>query len=192
MKVKCLSIITLLFLILNVASTQNMLHWGVRFGFDVPTNKKDFSNSLKYEQTLNYNVGFQLRVGNRLFGQTAVDYYINKCKFIWQDTAISKESMELSYLAIPVEAGFHIFQINKFSLRAMAGLQYRALVRLTKNDIGIEKKHFQQHNLDAIASLGVDVYSFTVDIGYRKSFFPVMPASSHYRDMFTLSLGLIF
>lgn len=192
MKIKYFLLTLLLSFMSYLVSAQDIVHWGVRFGFDIPTNKKDFNSDLEYKKTLNYNVGFQVRVGERLFGQIGVDYHINKCQFIWKDTIVSVQHIELGYLAVPIEAGFHILRTEKLSFRAKAGLQYRVLVRLSKNDIGIKRKDFQQHNLDAIVSLGLDVYSFTFDVGYRKSFFHLMPTSAHYRDMFTLSLGLIF
>ncbi len=192
MKIKCFLLTTCLLFMLHIVSAKDILQWGVRFGFDVPTNKKDFTTSLAYKRTLNYNVGLQLRVGERFFGQAGLDYHINKCQLIWKDTLSSVQHIELGYLALPIEVGFHIVETKKLSFRANAGLQYRVLVRLSKNDIGIKRKDFQQHNLDAIVSLGLDVYSFTFDVGYRKSFFHLMPTSAHYRDMFTLSLGLIF
>lgn len=172
------------------ASAQDIVKWGVKFGYDIPTNTKDFNASLAYDRTINYNVGLQLRVGERWFGQTGIEYHINKCSLLWQDT--SRQNIELGYMAIPLQAGFHIIQTEKVSFRAMLGLQYRALLRLTKNDIGVEKKHFQVHNLDFMGGLGLDVYAFTLDVGYRKTTHSIMPDSKHYRDMFVLSVGLMF
>lgn len=175
---------------LHALFSQDLVQWGIKFGFDVPTNTKDFNTDLAYKKTINYNVGLQLRVGERWFGQTGVEYHINKCSLLWKDT--SHQDMELGYLSIPLQAGFDIIQSEKVSFRAMLGVQYRALVRLSKNDIGIENKHFNIHNFDFIGGLGLDIYSFTLDFGYRKTVNPIMPNSKHYRDMFIMSVGLIF
>jgi len=186
---KILLLVVCLFLLHTVFS-QDLVQWGIKFGFDVPTNTKDFNADLAYKKTINYNVGLQLRVGERWFGQTGVEYHINKCSLLWQDT--SHQDMELGYLSIPLQAGFHIIQSEKVAFRAMLGVQYRALVRLSKNDIGIENNHFNIHNFDFIGGLGLDIYSFTLDFGYRKTVNPIMPNSKHYRDMFIMSVGLIF
>lgn len=193
MKVRYIIVLICLFVCVSAVS-QDLVRWGVKFGLDVPTNKNDFSKNILYKNTFNYNVGFQLRVGERLYGHAEVDYIINKCTLDYIDTTnqTTTHSIELGYLAVPLQAGYSILQFDHFALRALLGVQYRALVRLSKNDINLKRTDLNVHNLDFIGGLGVDIYSFTLDIGYRKSLLAVMPKSKHYRDMLTLSIGLIF
>lgn len=193
MKVRYIIVLICLFVCVSAVS-QDLVRWGVKFGLDVPTNKNDFSKNILYKNTFNYNVGFQLRVGERLYGHAEVDYIINKCTLDYIDTTnqTTTHSIELGYLAVPLQAGYSILQFDHFAFRALLGVQYRALVRLSKNDINLKRTDMNVHNLDFIGGLGVDIYSFTLDIGYRKSLQAVMPKSKHYRDMLTLSIGLIF
>lgn len=193
MKVRYIIVLICLFVCVSAVS-QDLVRWGVKFGLDVPTNKNDFSKNILYKNTFNYNVGFQLRVGERLYGHAEVDYIINKCTLDYIDSTnqTTTHSIELGYLAVPLQAGYSILQFDHFALRALLGVQYRALVRLSKNDINLKRTDLNVHNLDFIGGLGVDIYSFTLDIGYRKSLLAVMPKSKHYRDMLTLSIGLIF
>jgi hypothetical protein len=71
---------------------------------DVPTDKNDFIKNVLYKNTFNYNVGFQLRVGERLYGHAEVDYIINKCTLDYIDTTnqTTTHSIELGYLAVPL------------------------------------------------------------------------------------------
>ncbi|NLE62269.1 MAG: PorT family protein [Bacteroidales bacterium] len=196
MKIRSVIFLICMFMFVS-ATSQDLVRWGVKFGLDVPTNKSDFRTDIKYKKTFNYNVGFQLRVGERFYGHAEVDYIINKCTLDYLDyndttNQNTTHSIELGYLAVPLQAGYSILQFDHFALRALLGVQYRVLVRLSKNDINLKRTDMNVHNLDFIGGLGVDIYSFTLDIGYRKSLLAVMPKSKHYRDMLTLSIGLIF
>lgn len=173
-------------------SAQELLRWGIKFGLDIPSNQKDFTEVWTYKSTFNYNIGFQLRVGGRLYAHTGLDYHINKCKLNFIDSTTQLHSIELGYVSLPLQFGYHLVEGRNVSLRFLTGLQYRTLIRLTKNDIGLLKSNMQIHNMDLLAGLGLDLYSFTFDVGYRKSFQAIIPNSEHYRDMLTLSLGLIF
>ncbi len=192
MKIKTFLLLLILLVSVAFAPAQQLLHWGIKFGLDVPANKNDFSPKFTYDKTLNYNLGFQLRIGERWFGQVGIDYHINKCSLMWKDTITSNQNLELGYLTVPLQAGFHIVQNDNVSFRIMLGFQYKVLVYLSKNDIGIDRNYFQVHNMDLMGGLGLDFYSFTFDIGYRKSLFPIVADSKHYRDMLSLSLGLNF
>lgn len=193
MKVRSIIVLICLFAYVSAVS-QDLVKWGVKFGLDVPTNKNDFSKDILYKKTFNYNVGFQLRVGERFYGHAEVDYIINKCTLDFNDSTnqSTTHSIELGYLAVPLQAGYSILQFDHFTFRALLGMQYRALVRLSKNDINLIRTDMNVHNLDFVGGLGVDIYSFTIDFGYRKSLPAIMPDSKHYRDMFTFSIGLIF
>ena len=184
----------LLFLLISnpFAQAQDLVHWGIKFGVDIPTNKQNYSELLMYNKTINYNAGLLLRIGDRWFGQIGADYHINKCTFDWEDTLSSIQNLELGYLSFPLQAGFYIVQGDEVSFRTLLGFQYKALVYLSKNDIGIARNYFQVHNLDVSGSLGLDFYSFNFDVGYRKSLFPVVSQSKHYRDMIFISAGLVF
>ena len=192
MKMKSQLFLSIIFVFCISTQAQELVKWGVKFGFDIPTNRQNFSNLLQYNESINYNVGFQLRVGRRIYGNVGIDYYINKCTFDWKDTINPYQIIEFSYLAIPLQAGFQIVKTKTASVRILLGLQYRVLMRLSKNDINLYRADFQIHNLDLMGGVGLDLYSFTLDVGYRKNLYPVMPASSHYRDMIALSVGLIF
>jgi hypothetical protein len=192
MKMKHLFISLVTIFLFSSANAQQLVHWGINFGLDIPTNKNDFSPQMKYDKTLNYNIGLHLKVGNRWFGQTGLNYHINKCSFTWKDSISTFQNLELGYMTIPLQAGFYIVKTKKVSFRVMLGLQYKALVYLSKNDLGIEKNYFNVHNMDLMGGLGLDFYSFTFDLGYRKSMFAVKQDSKNFRDMLALSVGLDF
>jgi len=51
---KIRSVIFLICMFMYVSATsQDLVQWGVKFGLDVPTNKKDFNKDILYKKTFN-------------------------------------------------------------------------------------------------------------------------------------------
>ncbi len=172
---------------------KRLIRGGVHFGFEIPVNNKTFSPDFTIYKSLNFKVGGMVRIGYDFAGQVGFYYDINKLqvKNIQTDAT---SAIELGVLKIPFLFSYgYAFGKNNV-LRFNIGLQYDALVHLSKNKINLEKKAFTVHNMSVLGGIGVDLKNISIDISYEKAVKAMASAngSKRYADMFCIMLGVVF
>ena len=187
-------IIVFLLSTINLSAQQNhLVHGGVHFGFEIPLNKKTFNTDFKIYQSLNFKVGAMIRIGYSVFGQIGFYYDVNKLQ-VENLRNNPSSAVELGFLKIPFLLGYGYSFGTKNLLRVHIGLQYDALVHMSKNKINLEKKEFNIHNMNILGSIGVDLHNISIDISYEKAIKPMAASteSKRYADMLCLILGVVF
>lgn len=168
---------------------QKLVRVGLNFGFDIGTNKKDLGENFTFDKSTNFEVGAYVRIGHSFFGQVGGGYYINKT-YMSRDSLSS--AVELGQINIPILGGYKVALGKTTYFRCMLGIQYRGLVRVSKNGIGATKDTFNKNNMDVIGGIGFDVSVITLDVSYRKAIIPLVDGSKHYQDVVNLSIGFLF
>ena len=167
---------------------QRLVQVGLQFGLDVPLNKKPLGLNFTMDKSTNFEVGAHVRIGKQFFGQVGAGYYVNKT-FLNLDTLQS--AVELGQINVPILAGFRHALGKTTYFRCMLGIQYRGLVRVSKNILEIDRNTFNKNNMDFIGGIGFDVSIITLDVSYRKAVVPLVKDSKNYQDVVNFSVGFL-
>lgn len=184
-------ILFLLPFLLPAASYAQLVHWGISAGTILPYNTEAFNNQYHFSKTSNYNVGFQLKVGSRIHGQSGINYYINNNKVT--ETAIdSSAELKNNYLGIPVMLGINLIDQASFKFRITGGLEYRALIWVSPNDLSIEKSDLTTNNADMFGGVGLNIGKLSLDIMCKHPFTPVIKDADKEKISCWLNIGFFF
>jgi hypothetical protein len=183
--------ITLLILFATIsifAQGQNLVQVGIQFGLDVPLNKKPLGENFTMSKSTNFEIGAHVRIGTNFFGQVGIGYYINKTNLTLDSL---RSDVELGHINVPMLAGYRHKLGKSTFIRATLGIQYRGLVRVSKNILDVDRNTFNKNNMDVIAGIGIDVSVLTVDVSYRKAIKPLVNGSKNYQDVVNISVGFL-
>ncbi|MBO4739595.1 MAG: outer membrane beta-barrel protein [Bacteroidales bacterium] len=172
---------------------NRLVRGGVHFGFEIPVNNKTFSPDFTIYKSLNFKVGGMVRIGYDFAGQVGFYYDINKLQ-VENTQTNANSAIELGVLKIPFLFSYgYAFSKNNV-LRFNIGLQYDALVHMSKNKIDLNKKAFTIHNMSVLGGIGVDLKNISIDISYEKAVKAMASAngSKRYADMICIMLGVVF
>ena len=180
--------IILLFSFSFFSQGQNLVQVGLQFGLDVALNKKPLGENFTMSKSTNFEIGAHVRIGKNFFGQIGIGYYINKT-MLSLDTL--RSDVELGQINVPILAGYRYALGKSTFIRATLGIQYRGLVRVSKNILDVNRNTFNISNMDIIAGVGIDVSVLTVDVSYRKAVKPLVDGSKNYQDVINISVGFL-
>jgi hypothetical protein len=172
-----------------MAQAQKLVSGGLRFGVEAPTNRKPLGEGFTCDKTVNFEIGVYVRVGRRFFGQMGGNYFINKT-WLTRDTLTS--AVEFGQINVPLWAGWRNPIGKTTFFRAMLGLQYRGLVRVSPNGVGVDRATFNSNNMDIMGGIGFDISIITLDVYYRKACIPLVAGSAYYQDGVHFSVGFLF
>lgn len=183
--------ILIIFLCFSV-NAQRLVRVGIDVAFDIPLHQKTFSTNFAINKSINYEFGAFVRVGKTFYGQVGFNYYINKL-MINNVLIDSSSAIEIGQINLPILFVYGYKFSKKKMLRVNLGVQYRGVVRLTKNIIRFDKSQINIHNMDVLLGMGIDISNFSFDISYKKSVKPlaIQKNSEYYQDMLALSFGVI-
>ncbi len=175
----------------QAGAQHRFARWGLFAGLELPIQIEDAYGDLRCLRTSDFNFGIQMRFGNSLHLNTGIRYFADRQTFTRSD---SSAGLKNAYLGIPVQLGLNLLDFGNCKLRLATGMEYRALVWISPNDLDIRIKgeEFNQNNLDWISSLGIDWNRLTLDFSYRRTLTSVLQHSKTNTNRVWISLGFLF
>ncbi len=153
---------------------------------------------------LGAHAGINLRIGNRIYVNTGVNFYrtSNEITEINMNTSqISRWENTETYLRIPALAGYKLIKIgkdNQFNLRVEGGICIQLLQNFksisTTGSIPFNQDDLKNSNVNAVIGAGFDIFNITCDVHYQagigKAFESSRPNLNEIRhNVIQVSLG---
>jgi Outer membrane protein beta-barrel domain len=113
-----------------------------------------------------YQLGFYMRKGGFLYGQTGLTFQVFKSHLTGGDSTSS--TVELHSLQLPLYVGINLLEPVKgvLNIRAYAGPVMRYDFNVPLNDLHVTVDSIKQLRFDGTIGVGVDVLFLSIDGGY--------------------------
>ncbi|TVR86136.1 MAG: hypothetical protein EA411_11360 [Saprospirales bacterium] len=127
----------------------------------------DFDDE-EFRSGLGYQIGADLMIGRRLYIQPGLNFEFAQIEVRGVEDI---SDMELSRINMPVMLGFKMFQedVDKFfDIRVFTGPNASFLANYSGGDgLEISSSEIRNFNLSWNAGVGVDLFMFFIDLGYK-------------------------
>lgn len=178
------------------------VHIGAFIGPNISTHAvkgSEFNSSNRF----GWQLGGLLRYGHRVYLQSGLTYFSMNSRlstltpvFQPNDPGEISDRVNVRYLQLPLLAGVRFFQQERrdLGLRLQAGPAVSMLMGVKDNELQLSSNDYENLWFGAQAGLGMDVWFFTLDLGYQWGLgnaFSNDNFNGQYR-MTTFSLGLTF
>lgn len=180
------------------------VHIGVFIGPNLSTHAVE-GDELNASNRFGYQLGGLLRYGDRVYLQSGLTYFSMSSRLSYPipipvpspgAPVEVADRVNVRYLQLPVLAGVRFYQQRRrdLGLRLQAGPAISMLMGVNDNELQLSSNDYRNLWLGAQAGLGMDVWFFTLDLGYQwglSNAFSRENYDGRYR-MTTLSLGITF
>jgi len=161
--------------ILSVAQAQFQVNPKMGVTYQHMTDNPDM---VDYEAAIGWQVGTDLRIGDRVFFQPGAMFGQNTTivSFKEADQVVHKDNLIRTTLKLKALGGYRIVDGELFDLRIMAGPTYDVLLSVDNKDDNIDwnKGDFNEGSFNIDAGLGFDMGWFTLEpsisFGISKAF----------------------
>lgn len=194
-----------LFLALGLQAQEvdlGKIHLGAFIGPNLSTHAVE-GNGFNASNRFGYQLGGFLRYGEFIYLQSGLTYFSMNSRLSSLSTGIPPggpvevaDRVNVRYLQLPVLAGIRFFQQDRrdLGLRLQGGGNVSMLMGVSNNALQLSSNDYQNLWLGTQAGLGLDVWFFSLDLGYQwglSNAFSRDNFDGRYR-MTTLSLGVTF
>lgn len=178
------------------------VHLGAFIGPNLSTHAVE-GNEFNASNRFGYQLGGFLRYGEFIYLQSGLTYFSMNSRLSSLITGLPPggptevaDKVNVRYLQLPVLAGVRFFQQDRrnLALRLQGGGNVSMLMGVSNNALQLSSNDYQNLWLGAQAGLGMDVWFFSLDLGYQwglSNAFSRENFDGRYR-MTTLSLGVTF
>ncbi|MCL2291355.1 MAG: PorT family protein [Bacteroidetes bacterium] len=128
------------------------------------TGKIAFDENIIKNFESGFDVGLFARMGGRVYFEPSVLYSFKKIDFSSMDSL--KGSFKDHFLTVPLLLGVKVIDRKQFNLRIFAGPQFGFSVARKYEDA---KDFFDSAEIGVYAGVGVDIWRFTMNVGYNFS-----------------------
>lgn len=162
-------------------------------------------NEFNASNRFGYQVGGLLRYGKRVYLQSGLTYFSLNSRLSYPIPIPGPspgapvevaDRVNVRYLQLPVLAGVRFYQQQRrdLRLRLQAGPAISVLMGVNNNELQLSSNDYRNLWFGAQAGLGMDVWFFSLDLGYQWGLSNAFSGDSfdgRYR-MTSLSLGVAF
>ncbi len=189
-----IALATFIFCSMNTVNAQFNLKPYVGINSSKLTN--DLQNE-EFKSGIGYQFGVDLQIGRRIYIQPGLYYELAK---VGVANSGNIPDLKISRLNVPLFLGFKMFQedIDKFfDIRIFTGPSASFVTNFDSGKDGLEVSgdNVRNFNLAWNAGLGVDIFMFFVDVGYKwdvNDFFRNEMNSDATQNVFYVNGGLRF
>ena len=128
------------------------------------TGKVTFDENIIKNFESSFDAGIFVRMGGRVYFEPKALYSFKKSDFTSMDSL--KGSFTDHYLTVPLLLGVKVIDRKQFNLRVLAGPQFGFSVARKYSDA---KDFFSNAEIGIYAGVGVDIWRFTMNVGYNFS-----------------------
>jgi hypothetical protein len=132
------------------------------------TNLSEDFQDEEFKSGIGYQIGVDLLIGRRLYVQPGLNFEFARVGVVGIEDI---DDMEISRINLPVMLGFKMFQEDVdrfFDIRVFTGPTASFLANYSGDDgFDISSSEIRNFNLAWNAGVGVDLFMFFLDVGYK-------------------------
>ncbi len=150
---------------ITFAFTQPLLN--VKGGLNFTQQNEDFPENGKIQGATGYQIGAEMRFGDRLYISPGVYYFQHKSEINFlENSGITDINLEFNGMRIPVYLGLDLIDSETTGLRLYGGPNVSFLLNAEKNDLS---NFFQVDPVRDVFwglnfGVGIDLHIFTLDV----------------------------
>lgn len=186
--------ISIVFISFALVPIQAQFNLKPYVGANSTTLSRDLQDE-EFKSDLGYQFGIDLMIGRRIFIQPGLNYEFARVGVANPEIS----DLKISRINLPVLAGIKMFKedIDKyFDIRIFTGPSISFMADFSGGSgLGISSSEVKNFNVAWNAGLGVDLFMFFLDLGYKwdvDDFFKRDVESSASQNVFYANLGLRF